>query len=146
MIAEGTRVFGQACTGDERSAFHVEAAIALCHATAPDVEHTDWAPDRRASTTTCSPSSPPPWPRSTGPSPRPWPATSTATSSTASEREPALRDYPLLPAALGALLLRAGEPERAAAHYRTALRKPTSAPTRRFLERQLDRCSSRPGE
>ena len=62
------------------------------------------------------------------------------------EREPALRDYPLLPAALGALLLRAGEPERAAAHYRTALTKPTSAPTRRFLERQLDRCSSRPVE
>jgi hypothetical protein len=42
-----------------------------------------------------------------------------------------LRHHPLLYAAL---FLRAGEPERAAAHHRTMLTKPTSAPTRRFLE------------
>jgi RNA polymerase sigma-70 factor (ECF subfamily) len=145
MIAEGTRVFGQACTGDERSAFHVEAAIALCHAMAPDVEHTDWA--RVVSLyddlLTLKPS--------------PVAALNRAIAAAMAgdldrdelarlEHEPALRDYPLLPAALGALLLRAGEPERAAAHYRAALTKPTSAPTRRFLERQLDQCSSRPGE
>jgi RNA polymerase sigma-70 factor (ECF subfamily) len=145
MIAEGTRVFGLACTGDERSAFHVEAAIALCHVMAPDVEHTDWA--RVVSLyddlLTLRPS--------------PVAALNRAIAAAMAgeldrdelarlEREPALRDYPLLPAALGALLLRAGEPERAAAHYRAALTKPTSAPTRRFLERQLDRCSSRPGE
>ncbi|HEV7652154.1 MAG TPA: DUF6596 domain-containing protein [Actinophytocola sp.] len=43
MIAEGTRRFGTSCTGGERSGYHVEAAIALCHSMAPDVDHTDWA-------------------------------------------------------------------------------------------------------
>jgi RNA polymerase sigma-70 factor (ECF subfamily) len=54
--------------------------------------------------------------------------------------EPALRDYHLLPASLGALWLRAGKPERAAEHYREALAMRCSAPARRFLERQLARC------
>jgi RNA polymerase sigma-70 factor, ECF subfamily len=145
MIAEGTRVFSAACTGNERSAFHVEAAIALCHTMAPDVEGTDW--HRIVSLyddlLTLKPS--------------PVAALNRAIATAMAgdldraelarlETEPALRDYALLPAALGALFLRAGEPERGAAHYRTALTKPTSAPTRRFLERQLDRCSNRPGE
>jgi RNA polymerase sigma-70 factor (ECF subfamily) len=145
LIAEGTRVFGAACTGDERSAFHVEAAIALCHTMAPDVESTDWHrivalyDDLLAL------------------KPSPVAALNRAIAAAMAgdldraelarlEAEPALRDYPLLPAALGALFLRAGEPDRAAAYYRSALTKPTSVPTRRFLERQLDRCSSRPGE
>lgn len=42
MIAEGARTFAAACTGNSRSAYHVQAAIALCHASAPDVERTDW--------------------------------------------------------------------------------------------------------
>lgn len=143
MIAEGTRIFGSACTGDERSAFHIEAAIALCHAMAPDVERTDWAQvvalyddllDLR---------------------PSPVAALNRAIGAAMAgdldhaelgrlENEPALRDYHLLPAALGALWLRAGEPGRAAGYYRQALTKQTSAPTRRFLERQLDRCANRP--
>jgi RNA polymerase sigma-70 factor (ECF subfamily) len=54
--------------------------------------------------------------------------------------EPALQDYPLLPAALGALWLRVGDRETAADCYRDALTKRCSAPTRRFLERQLSLC------
>jgi RNA polymerase sigma-70 factor, ECF subfamily len=139
MIAEGTRLFGRSCTGDERSAYHVEAAIALCHAMAPDVEHTDWARIvslyddllvRKHS---------------------PVAALNRAIAAAMAgepdrgelarlEREPALRDYHLLPAALGALALRAGEPATAAGYYRDALTKQISAPTRRFLQRQLDRC------
>jgi len=145
MIAEGTRVFSAACTGDEASAFHVEAAIALCHTMAPDVERTDWP--RIVSL----------YDDLLALKPSPVAALNRAIAAAMAgdldraelarlETEPALRHYPLLPAALGALFLRAGEPARAAAHYRTALTKPTSAPTRRFLERQLDRCSSRPGE
>ena len=143
MIAEGTRVFAGSCTGDERSAFHVEAAIALCHTMAPDVEHTDWArivalyDDLLAL------------------KPSPVAALNRAIAAAMAgeldhrelarlEREPALRDYHLLPAALGALWLRAGEPETAAGYYREALTKQVSAPTRRFLERQLDRCCRPP--
>jgi RNA polymerase sigma-70 factor (ECF subfamily) len=103
MIAEGTRLFGSSCTGDERSAFHVEAAIAA--AMAGDLDQREL--ERL-------------------------------------EHEPALRDYHLLPATLGALWLRAGRPDAAADYYRAALTKRISAPTRRFLERQLDRCVSQP--
>ncbi|MGH3758681.1 RNA polymerase sigma factor [Actinophytocola sp.] len=143
MIAEGTRTFASSCTGDERSAFHVEAAIALCHAMAPDVERTDWA---RVVTL---------YDDLLVLRPSPVAALNRAIAAAMVgdvdhreferlEREPALRDYHLLPAALGALWLRAGEPETAAAYYRTALTKQTSAPTRRFLERQLDRCLNHP--
>lgn len=143
MIAEGTRLFGDSCTGGERSAYHVEAAIALCHAMAPDVEHTDWA---RIVTL---------YDDLLAMKPSPVAALNRAIAAAMAgepdhrelarlEREPALRDYHLLPAALGALWLRAGEPATAAGYYRTALTKQVSAPTRRFLERQLDRCLSRP--
>ncbi|MGH3877710.1 MAG: RNA polymerase sigma factor [Actinophytocola sp.] len=143
MIAEGTRLFGSSCTGDERSAFHVEAAIALCHTMAPDVEHTDWArivalyDDLLAL------------------KPSPVAALNRAIAAAMAgdldhrelerlEHEPALRDYHLLPAVLGALWLRSGRPDTAAGYYRTALTKRISTPTRRFLERQLDRCVSHP--
>ena len=140
MITEGTRLFGSSCTGGERSTYHVEAAIALCHAMAPDVEHTDWArivtlyDDLK---------------------PSPVAALNRAIAAAMAgepdhrelarlEREPALRDYHLLPAALGALRLRAGDPAAAAGYYREALTKQVSAPTRRFLERKLDRCLNHP--
>jgi predicted RNA polymerase sigma factor len=38
MIDESLRMFESSCTGPERSPFHVEAAIAVHHAT----ESTDW--------------------------------------------------------------------------------------------------------
>ena len=54
--------------------------------------------------------------------------------------DPALARYYLLPAALGGLWLKEGNPARAAQHYREALTQPCSAPERRFLEKQLARC------
>lgn len=54
--------------------------------------------------------------------------------------EASLARYHLLPAALGALHLRAGRPSEAARHYRDALSLPCSAPERRFLERQIAAC------
>ena len=135
MIAEGVRVFGTACAGDESSPFHTEAAIALCHV-APE---TDWELVVRLYDELLE----------VKPSPvvklnRAVAAAMAGGLDPAELRrlrdEPALRDYPLLPAALGALWLRAGEPAMAADCYAEALSKPCSAPTRRFLERQLARC------
>jgi RNA polymerase sigma-70 factor (ECF subfamily) len=135
MVTEGTRVFDSSLGGDDRSAFHIEAAIALCHT----VEPTDWArvvalyDDLLAI--------------------RPSPVAALnraiaaamvggldATELRQLEEDPALRDYHLLPAALGGLWLRAGRPEVAARYYREALTKRCSTPTQRFLERQLTRC------
>ena len=135
MVAEGIRVFDSSLGGDTRSAFHIEAAIALCHT----VEPTDWArvvtlyDDLLAI--------------------RPSPVAALNRAIAAAmvggldpaelsrlEEDPALRDYHLLPAALGGLWLRAGRPEIAARYYRDALTKRCSTPTQRFLERQLTRC------
>ena len=135
MVAEGIRVFDRSLGGDARSAFHIEAAIALCHT----IEPTDWArvvalyDDLLAI--------------------RPSPVAALNRAIAAAmvggldpaelsrlEEDPALRDYHLMPAALGGLWLRAGRPEIAARYYREALTKRCSTPTQRFLERQLTRC------
>jgi len=135
MIAEGVRVFGSACVGATRSAFHIEAAIALCHVGVA----TDWARivglyDELLAV-----------------KPSPVAALNRAVAAamagcldpaelTRLRDEPALRDYHLLPAALGALWLRAGEPGMAAGYFREALTMRCSAPARRFLQRQLELC------
>jgi RNA polymerase sigma-70 factor (ECF subfamily) len=135
MIDEGVRVFGTACTGPESSPFHTEAAIALCHV----VPETDWGLVVRL------------YDELLAVKPSPVVALNRAIAGAMAggldpaelrrlRDEPALRDYHLLPAALGALWLRAGEPETAAGCYAEALARPCSAPTRRFLERQLARC------
>ncbi len=53
----------------------------------------------------------------------------------------ALERYYLLPVALGGLWLRAGRPDVAGSYYRQALDLPSSAPERRFVRRQLERCA-----
>ena len=141
MIAEGVRVFDSSCVGDERSTYHAEAAIALCHAMAPDVEGTDWATVVALYDDLLSTNYSPVAALNRAIAV----AMSTGTIPTDEldrlRAEPALRDYHLLPAALGALWLRAGQPARAAGYYREALTKRCSEPTRRFLLSQLDRCS-----
>jgi RNA polymerase sigma-70 factor (ECF subfamily) len=140
MIAEGVRVFGSSCAGRERSSYHVEAAIALCHAMSPDVESTDWSTIVTLYDDLLATSYSPVTALNRAI------AVAMATGTVPTDEldrlraEPALRDYHLLPATLGALWLRAGHPERAAGHYREALTKPCSEPTRRFLLRQLGRC------
>jgi len=135
MISEGSQVFRAACVGSVSSPFHTEAAIAMCHV----VPETDWGLIVRL------------YDELLAVRPSPVVALNRAIAATMAggldpaelrrlRDEPMLRDYPLLPAALGALWLHAGEPAVAADCYAEALRKPCSAPTRRFLERQLSRC------
>ncbi|WP_158879529.1 RNA polymerase sigma factor [Amycolatopsis anabasis] len=138
MIAEGIRVFAAACTGPAESAYHVEAAIAVCHTAA----ETDW-------------------PRVLGlydrllelrdsPVARLNRAIALAMAHGVPEGiaelerledHPRLAGYALLPAALGTLWSRAGEPDRAAAYFRHALTLPAAEPQRRFLRRRLAECS-----
>jgi predicted RNA polymerase sigma factor len=47
----------------------------------------------------------------------------------------------LLPAVLGGLWLKLGNPARAAHHYGDALARSCSAPESRFLKKQLARCA-----
>ncbi|MEU6644986.1 sigma-70 family RNA polymerase sigma factor [Saccharomonospora sp. NPDC046836] len=142
LIAEGTRTFAAACTGSELSAYHVEAAIALCHVASEGPEQTDWPRilqlyDQLAALR---------------PSPVTWlnraialamvqgPAAGIAELERL-ENDERLAGYRPLPAALGALWLRAGEPGRAAAYYRAALALPGSEAQQRFLRRRLAECA-----
>ena len=42
-IAEGLRLLGRSSRGDRLTPWHIEAAIAACHGTAPSFEETDWS-------------------------------------------------------------------------------------------------------
>src|SRR5215469_15197299 len=42
LIAQGQKLLEESATGEELSEYHVEAAIAWCHATAPSARDTDW--------------------------------------------------------------------------------------------------------
>jgi RNA polymerase sigma-70 factor, ECF subfamily len=42
LIARGLRYLERAATGESITPYHVEAAIAACHAAAPDEATTDW--------------------------------------------------------------------------------------------------------
>jgi RNA polymerase sigma-70 factor (ECF subfamily) len=145
LIAEGLTHLERAAAGDTITVFHVEAAIAACHAAAPDEASTDWPyvlqlyDDLLAL--------------------KPSPVVAlnraialamvegTAAGIRALEalgRQRALARYLLLPAALGALWRRAGVPLTAARYYRAALALPVSSPERRFLLRRLGECEAEP--
>ncbi|SFP80836.1 RNA polymerase sigma-70 factor, ECF subfamily [Amycolatopsis arida] len=141
MIAEGTRMFAAACVGAERSAYHVEAAIALCHAAAEKPGDTDWPRivELYDQLLTLRPSPVTRLNRAIALAMVDGPEAGIAELERLGA-EPRLREYPQLPAALGALWSRAGRPDLAAEHYRRALELPVSAPQHRFLRRRLAEC------
>lgn len=141
MLADGFRMFGRSAVGDRLTAYHVEAAIASCHAVARSFDETDWEAiamhyDHLLEL-------------------KPTPvvalnravAIAMAAGPRAGLQElesiaahPALRDYLPLPATLGELSLRAGEKALAAEHFARALELPSSMPEKRFLLRKLAEC------
>jgi len=143
LIAEGLRHLDRAASGGSMTAYHVEAAIAACHAVAPDEASTNWTYVLRlyGELLALKPSPVVELNRAI--------ALAMVEGPTAGIRaiegireHPALARYYLLPAALGALWLRAGDTTRAAGYYREALALPSSSPERRFLEKQLGRCAA----
>lgn len=143
MIADGTRMFAGACTGGQLSAYHVEAAIALCHAAADRPADTDWPRIVRLYDQLLALREDPVarLNRAIALAMVDGPAAGIA-ELRALEGEPRLRNHLPLPVAFGALWLRAGEPERAARYYRAALDLPGSQPQQRFLRRKLAECES----
>ena len=140
-IDEGLASLERAAEGDTVTVYLVEAAIAACHAVAPDEAATDWPYVLRLydDLLALKPSPVVALNRAIalamveGPS-----AGIRALERLSGHR--ALARYHLLPAALGSLWLRAGLPDRAAVHFRAALARPCSRPDRRFLERRLADC------
>ena len=145
LIGEGLRHLDRAASGASMTAYHVEAAIAACHAVAPGEASTDWAYVLRlyGELLALKPSPVVELNRAIALAMVEGPAAGIRAIEGIQEH-PALARYYLLPAALGALWLRAGDTTRAAGYYREALTRPSSSPERRFLEKQLERCHTPP--
>jgi predicted RNA polymerase sigma factor len=137
LVREGAQVFERSCAGPEMSAFHVEAAIALCHTAA--------TPDRPRilalydDLLTVRPSAVVRLNRAIALAMVDGPRAGIAELDRLAG-EPSLAGHLPLPTALGALHLRAGYPAEAARHFRRALTLPCSGPQRRFLAQRLAAC------
>lgn len=137
-IAEGLEHLGRAATGDVVSPFHLEAAIAACHALAATYAATDWPQivalyDQLLALT---------------PSPvialqraiaigRADGARAGLRALEALVGNDRLEDDPVLAAAIGELRAQRGDVRAARAAYRRALELAGTAPERRFLEERL---------
>lgn len=125
-----------------RSRYHLEAAIAACHAAAEAYDDTDWHRIRGFydDLMAVAPSPVVELNRSVAVMMTDGPAAG-LTVLRALEGAPALRDSYLLPALQGDFEARAGRSDVAAQHYRAALDKSENSPVRAFLADQISACS-----
>jgi RNA polymerase sigma-70 factor (ECF subfamily) len=143
LIAAGFHHFELSAEGTEVSSYHVQAAIAATHARAQEGRATDWKLilELYDQLIELSPSPVVELNRVVvvakvnGPE-----AALAALRPLAINR--ALRNYYLLPAVQGQLLLDIGNKPGASQCFRQALDRPCSEPERRFLQRKLDECDS----
>lgn len=141
LLGEGLHLLEHSASGDELSAYHVEAAIAAVHASAPRVDQTDWRLvvalyDRLM---LLSPSPVVALNRAIAIGERDGPRRGIAALLAIAERE-RLGRYPFYAAALGELELRRGERRRAREHFTSALAVARNPPERRFLEKRIRYC------
>lgn len=140
-IAYGIECLTRSMTGGARSRYHLEAAIAACHAAAPAYEATDWTQIREFYDHLAL----------LAPSPVVELNRSVAVLMTEGpeaaieilaglDRAGHLKDMYLLPALLGDYHQRAGRPEAAKAFYERALSLTHSTPVQQFLVGQTEAC------
>jgi RNA polymerase sigma-70 factor (ECF subfamily) len=142
LVAEGQRLLELSAAGPELSEYHVEAAIAWIHATAPSAEETDWRGivalyDQLMAI-------------------RPSPVVALNRAIAIAQREgpergleeiegiagrDRLAAYPFYPAAQGELLLRTGRQRAAHEHFQHALDLARNESERRFFEQRLRACA-----
>ncbi len=143
LIGLGFHHFDLSIAGDEVTEYHAQAAIAATHARAGDSESIEW-----------------PWilefyDQLLAINPSPVVALNRAVAVAKVhgaeralaeverlEQEQKLRDYYLLLAVRGHLLLELGRSAEAAGNFQAALELPCSEPERRFLRRKLDACQA----
>jgi RNA polymerase sigma-70 factor (ECF subfamily) len=138
LIALGFAHLERSIAGAQRTAYHVQAAIAAVHAAAPSYDDTDW---RRMlglydDLMALNPSPVVALNRAVVQARIEGPASALRTIARL-EGDPALEGYYLLPSVKGALLREAGDDQAAARAFEDALRRKCSEPERRFLLRRL---------
>ena len=143
LIGLGFHYFDRSIAGDSVSEYHAQAAIAAAHARAPDLQSTDWPmilslyDDLLA--LTASPVVE--LNRAVALAKVRGPAEALAAIQALGSNS-RLRDYYLLLAVRGHLLLELGRLAEAAASFRAALACRCSEPERRFLRRKLAECQT----
>ena len=138
LITEGLALLEQSAAGDEVSPYHVEAAIAAAHASAPNVAETDWAGivslyDRLM---TIAPSPVVALNRAIAVAERDGAECGLEALHGIADRE-RLEEYPFYPAALGELELRRGNGAVAREYFSAALGLARNPAERRFLEKRV---------
>ena len=141
LVAEGLALFELSAAGDELSAYHIEAAIAVVHASAPSLEETDWAAivswyDRLMD---LAPSPVVALNRAIAVGQRDGPDRGLEALHAIADRD-RLSAYPFYPAAIGELELRRGDRDAARLHLQAALDLARNPAERRFLEKRLRCC------
>ncbi len=142
QIALGFDLLDQSMASSARSRYHLEAAIAACHAAAETYDDTDWRRirDFYDDLMTVAPSPVVELNRSVAVMMTEGPSAGLNVLRSL-EDAPALKDSYLLPALQGDFEVRAGRPDLAARHYRAALDKSENSPVRAFLADQISACS-----
>lgn len=141
LIAEGLALLERSSAGDEVTAYHIEAAIAVEHAGARSLEETDWQSivslyDKLMD---IDPSPVVALNRAIAIGQRDGAERGLEELHAIADRD-RLSDYPFYPAALGELELRRGNREPARKHFQAALDLARNGTERRFLEKRLQSC------
>lgn len=144
LIALGFRHLEQSMSAGRETAFHLQAAIAATHASAPHGAATDWRTilGLYDALVAIDPSPIARLNRAVAVARVHGPAAGLAALALLG-REPALARYYLLPAVRAELLAETGRTRLARRAYQQALARPCSAPERRFLESRINRISRR---
>jgi RNA polymerase sigma-70 factor (ECF subfamily) len=142
LIHFAYRHLERSAEGHEFSEYHLQAAIAACHAAVASYELTDWAEIVRLydMLIALNPSPVVALNRAVAIAKLRGPEAGIRAVEEIS-RHPALQHYYLLPATLGDLWSEMGDDKKAADFYRMALDRPCSEPERRFLSRRLEAAS-----
>jgi len=147
LIAEGLRLLDLSATGDELTAYHVQARIAALHAAAGSAQETNWREIVILYDVLMkiSPSPVVGLNRAMAIAQHEGPAQGLAAIH-AIENAARLGSYPFYPASLGELELRVGRPDAALNHFRAAHQLARNDGERRFLEARIAECQRRARE
>ncbi len=138
LMHQGFIHLDRSAEGEEFTPYHLQAAIAACHAAAASYELTDWAQIVRLYDQLMALNPSPVVALNRAVALAKWrgPEAGIRTLEQISEH-PAMKYYYLLPATLGELWCELGDTEKAAASFRQALSCSCSEPERRFLQKKL---------
>ena len=141
LIAQGQKLLELSATGEELSEYHVEAAIAWCHATAPSARDTDWCQIVSLYDTLMGirPSPVIALNRAIAIAQHEGPERGLAALRAIPDRE-RLGSYPFYPIALGEFELQCGRHAAAREHFVVALPLARNPAEQRFIEQRIGAC------